>query len=98
MAPPKPNYLKQDLMSNSVRAGSTPKPSSLNKALPVSPGAARGRSDQLVAVDLPGQPGLHMTPQEKDDYLRDFSKRFPSLTAIEMVERDLAAESGQPRR
>jgi AP2-associated kinase len=50
-------------------------------------------------MDLPGQPALDMTPQEKDDYIRDFSKRFPSLSSIEMVERDLAAEAeGRPGR
>lgn len=47
---------------------------------------------QIVAADLPGQPALDMSVQERDDYIRDFQKRFPSLTSIEMVERDLAAE------
>ena len=57
-------------------------------------------AEQLIALDLPGQaPGttatlLDMSPREKDDYVRDFSKRFPSLNAIEMVERDLNLESG----
>jgi len=27
-----------------------------------------------------------MTPAEKEDYVADFSKRFPSLSGIEMVE------------
>ena len=27
-----------------------------------------------------------MTNQEKEDYIADFSKRFPSLSGIEMVE------------
>jgi AP2-associated kinase len=30
-----------------------------------------------------------MTPQEKEDYIADFSKRFPSLSGIEMVEREI---------
>jgi AP2-associated kinase len=55
--------------------------------------AATDSNAGLVAVDLPGQPTLRMTAAEKDDYLRDFQKRFPSLTSIEMVERDLAAEA-----
>jgi AP2-associated kinase len=38
-----------------------------------------------------------MTAAEKDDYIRDFQKRFPSLGAIEMVESDLSAESGGGR-
>ncbi|KAL2271592.1 hypothetical protein VTJ83DRAFT_963 [Remersonia thermophila] len=56
-------------------------------------------TEALLAVDLPGGGGsalLDMTAAEKDDYIRDFQKRFPSLGAIEMVERDLAEEGGQP--
>lgn len=30
-----------------------------------------------------------MTPQEREDYIADFSKRFPSLSGIEMVETDI---------
>jgi AP2-associated kinase len=51
-----------------------------------------GKLEALIAADLPGQPALDMTAEEKDDYVSDFSKRFPSLTSIEMVERDLSAE------
>ncbi|WYZ40260.1 hypothetical protein EsH8_IV_000601 [Colletotrichum jinshuiense] len=54
-------------------------------------------SDHLVGVGLAGRPVLEMSAKEKDDYLQDFSKRFPSLGSIEMVERDLAAEAGEPR-
>ena len=36
-----------------------------------------------------------MTQGQKEDYIRDFSKRFPSLGALEMVERDLSAEAGR---
>ncbi|KAI1276504.1 hypothetical protein F5Y07DRAFT_129907 [Xylaria sp. FL0933] len=57
--------------------------------------AYRASSDQLVAVSLPGQPALDMSFQEKEDYIRDFSKRFPSLSSIEMVERDIDAEAGR---
>lgn len=39
--------------------------------------------EQLIALDLPGQPALDMSLQEREDYLEDFSKRFPSLSAIE---------------
>ncbi|GAP89229.1 putative nak bike protein kinase [Rosellinia necatrix] len=52
----------------------------------------RASSDQLVGVGLPGRPALDMSFQEKEDYIRDFSKRFPSLSSIEMVERDIDAE------
>ena len=66
-------------------------------------GGGEGGSEALLAVDLPGGGGsalLRMTASEKEDYVRDFQKRFPSLGAIEMVERDLAAEEGgqQPAR
>jgi AP2-associated kinase len=57
-------------------------------------------TEALLAVDLPGGGGsalLSMTASEKDDYIRDFQKRFPSLGAIEMVERDLSAEGGGGR-
>jgi AP2-associated kinase len=30
-----------------------------------------------------------MSQQEKEDYIADFSKRFPSLSGIEMVEREI---------
>jgi AP2-associated kinase len=30
-----------------------------------------------------------MTAKEKEDYIADFSKRFPSLSGIEMVERSI---------
>ncbi|EFX04248.1 serine/threonine-protein kinase [Grosmannia clavigera kw1407] len=55
--------------------------------------AATTMPSQLMAMDLPGQPVLEgMSLQDRDDYIQDFQRRFPSLTAIEMVERDLAAE------
>ncbi|KAJ3553751.1 hypothetical protein NPX13_g10805 [Xylaria arbuscula] len=55
--------------------------------------AYRASSDQLVGVGLPGRPVLDMSFQEKEDYIQDFSKRFPSLSSIEMVERDIDAEA-----
>ncbi|RYC63239.1 hypothetical protein CHU98_g2967 [Xylaria longipes] len=57
--------------------------------------AFRASSDQLVGVGLPGRPLVDMTFQEKEDYIQDFSKRFPSLSSIEMVERDIDAEMGR---
>jgi AP2-associated kinase len=38
-----------------------------------------------------------MTPKEKEDYIADFSKRFPSLSGIEMVEREIEAGTGGER-
>jgi len=88
-APPKPIHLGKNSTSGG-RAGSPPKPSTLS-------GNAGPASIRLVdgsaGPDLSGQLALRMTAAEKDDYIRDFQKRFPSLTSIEMVERDLAAEA-----
>jgi AP2-associated kinase len=36
-----------------------------------------------------------MTQQEKEDYIVDFSKRFPSLSGIEMVEREIETENSK---
>jgi len=33
-----------------------------------------------------------MTPAEREDYIADFSKRFPSLSGIEMMETVVGAE------
>lgn len=89
-AKPKPMHLNKQLTSQGYSSG---RPISPQKPSVNTTGMRQtGRLEALVAADLPGQPALDMTAQEKDDYLQDFSKRFPSLTAIEMVERDLAAE------
>lgn len=77
------------------RPTAPPKPVHLNKNLtssgrppsPSKPSVLSGDKPTIRAVD-PTQ----MSPAERDDYIRDFQKRFPSLTSIEMVERDLAAE------
>lgn len=92
-APPKPTRLNTIPVvhsdSGAVRPASPPKPSS-------SISVAKTRaSEHMVAIDLPGQPALEMSPAEREDYIRDFQKRFPSLTSFEMVERDLAAEAGE---
>lgn len=89
-APPKPIHLNKQMTSQGYPSG---RPTSPQKPSINTTGMRQtGRLEALVAADLPGQPALDMTAQEKDDYLQDFSKRFPSLTSIEMVERDLAAE------
>lgn len=89
-APPKPTHLNKQSTSQGYPSG---RPTSPQKPSINTTGMRQtGRLEALVAADLPGQPALDMTAQEKEDYLQDFSKRFPSLTAIEMVERDLAAE------
>lgn len=94
-AKPKPMHLNKQPTSQGYTTG---RPASPQKPSVNLTGMRQtGRLEALMAADLPGQPALDMTAQEKDDYLEDFSKRFPSLTSIEMVERDLAAEEN-PRQ
>ncbi|KAG6018995.1 hypothetical protein E4U41_003451 [Claviceps citrina] len=78
-------------VSAAKAAGSKPpapkkKPTHLN-GLPT--GGARAippfkQPENLAAMNLPGQPALEMTAQEKADYIEDFTKRYPSLTSLEM--------------
>ncbi|KAK0646510.1 hypothetical protein B0T16DRAFT_330823 [Cercophora newfieldiana] len=81
------------------RPAAPPKPMHLGMATGASsaPGSSVNMSKTRAAADsnaeITGQLTLGMTAAEKDDYLRDFQKRFPSLTSIEMVERDLGAEA-----
>ncbi|KAK0722866.1 hypothetical protein B0T26DRAFT_640753 [Lasiosphaeria miniovina] len=112
-APPKPTHLNKNSTASAMlpptggRPGSPPKPSVPSNSNNINVQRLRpagGPSGVLVAVELPGQPALQMTAAEKDNYIHDFQKRFPSLTSIEMVERDLGAEaaaageSGRPAR
>lgn len=90
-APPKPTHLNKHSTSGS-RPGSPAKASGLPPAI-----RQTGRLEALIAADLPGAPIIDMTAEQKEDYIRDFSTRFPSLTSIEMVERDLAAEGRSGR-
>ncbi|CEJ90184.1 Putative Serine/threonine-protein kinase ppk30 [[Torrubiella] hemipterigena] len=71
-APSKPPAPKKPVHLNSLPTGT-------GKPLP-GPKPAR---EHLIAVDLPGQPVIEMTSEQKEDYLEDFSKRFPSLSAME---------------
>ncbi|KAG8414871.1 Ark- serine/threonine protein kinase [Metarhizium acridum] len=54
------------------------------------------QSKHLIAVDLPGQPVLEMSVQDKEDYIEDFTKRFPSLSSIEMESQ--GSRTGESRR
>lgn len=90
LVPPiKPNPAPKPTHLNSLPTGGRRSPT--KQRFPTSH-AFRASSDQLVGVGLPGRPMLDMTFQEKEDYIQDFSKRFPSLSSIEMVERDIDAE------
>jgi AP2-associated kinase len=39
---------------------------------------------------------VDMSQREKDEYIRDFSRRYPSLSGIEMVE-TVVGEGGRSR-
>ena len=69
VAPKKPGHL------NSFPADKGPSSASRAGQAPA--------TERLIAVDLPGQPALEMTAQERDSYLEEFSQRFPSLSAME---------------
>ncbi|KAK0661262.1 putative serine/threonine-protein kinase [Cercophora samala] len=80
--PPKPVHLGRSATAEGIN-----RPSSPVKRL-----SSKGGQEALLAVDLPGGGGaalLKMTAGEKEDYIRDFQKRFPDL---QMVERDLEVE------
>lgn len=95
MAPPKPTRLNN---VNVPRPASPQKPTGMNVSKVRSAPQQQPPREHLVAVEMPGQPALEMSAAERDDYIRDFQKRFPSLTSIEMVERDLGAEGGGARQ
>jgi AP2-associated kinase len=63
------------------------KPGYLN-SLPTGSSPTKTRpGEQLVATDLAGQPALDMSSEDKDNYIRDFTQRFPSLSAMDASER-----------
>ncbi|KAK8048391.1 hypothetical protein PG994_010121 [Apiospora phragmitis] len=86
-APPKPTHLNSLPTGGSGRKSPTKphRPSGSSSASVPRPIVASTAEEQLI--------GLDMTAQEKDDYMQDFSKRFPSLGAIEMVERDIGEDA-----
>jgi len=75
-APPKPMHL------NSINTGPGSRSDLLSTSPPKpSPNVGSGSSRPVARPD--------MSAQEKEDYIADFSKRFPSLSGIEMVERSI---------
>ncbi|KAM6519498.1 Ark- serine/threonine protein kinase [Fusarium falciforme] len=89
--PAKPIAPKKPVHLNSLPTG--PRSSSPSKQ-----SRAQASSAHVIAVDLPGQPLLDMSAKEKDDYIQDFTKRFPSLGTIEMVEREIGGQNGASGR
>jgi len=81
------------------RPSAPPKPMHLNS---ITTGPQNSPPKPSVIASRPLQARPDMSPQEKEDYIADFSKRFPSLSGIEMVERDIERDdtrkSGETRR
>jgi AP2-associated kinase len=81
------------------RPSAPPKPMHLN-SINTGPQNSPPKPSSLSSRPLQARPD--MSSQEKEDYIADFSKRFPSLSGIEMVERDIAPDvsrkSGEIRR
>jgi AP2-associated kinase len=75
---PRPNAPPKPMHLNSISTG--PQNS------PPKPSSLASRPIQQARPD--------MTPQEKEDYIADFSRRFPSLSGIEMVEREIEMSNG----
>ncbi|RYP16486.1 hypothetical protein DL767_010176 [Monosporascus sp. MG133] len=97
--PPKPQPAPKPTHLNKIPTGGRPRsPPRQQQRPPPSEPQAQGMEQQLVGVGIPERLTLEMTPQEKEDYIQDFSKRFPSLSAIEMVELDLDVEGGAGNR
>lgn len=73
------------------RPSAPPKPMHLN-SISTGPRSNEMQNSPPKPSSLPSRPlqaKPDMTPQEKEDYIADFSKRFPSLSGIEMVEREI---------
>ncbi|PQE19025.1 hypothetical protein CJF32_00010458 [Rutstroemia sp. NJR-2017a WRK4] len=90
-APPKPTHLN----SSNTGAGAGFAYS------PPKGGFLTGRQAGLGVGGNGGQGGQglglrqDMTQKEKEEYLEDFSRRFPSLSSIEMVEREIGGGEGE---
>jgi AP2-associated kinase len=80
--------------TGATRPNAPPKPTHLNS---VNTGPRSNLSSSPPKSAMQGrriEARPDMTPQEKEDYIADFSKRFPSLSGIEMVETDIGRGEG----
>lgn len=78
-----------------ARPTAPPKPMHLNS---VSTGPQNSPpKSSAIASSRPLQARPDMSQQEKEDYIADFSKRFPSLSGIEMIEREIENDSKNKR-
>ena len=69
-----------------ARPSAPPKPMHLN-SINTGPQNSPPKSNSLPSRPIQARPD--MTVQEREDYVADFSKRYPSLSGIELVERDI---------
>jgi AP2-associated kinase len=69
-----------------ARPSAPPKPMHLN-SISTGPQNSPPKPSSLPTRPIQARPD--MSQQEKEDYIADFSKRFPSLSGIEMVEREI---------
>jgi AP2-associated kinase len=74
------------------RPNAPPKPMHLNS---ISTGPQNSPPKPSSLPNRPLQARPDMTPQEKEDYIADFSKRFPSLSGIEMVETEIERDDSR---
>lgn len=74
------------------RPNAPPKPMHLNS---ISTGPQNSPPKPSSLPNRPMQARPDMTPQEKEDYIADFSKRFPSLSGIEMVETEIERDDSR---
>lgn len=79
---PRPSAPPKPMHLNSISTG--PRSNEMQNSPP--------KPSSLSSRPLQARPD--MTPREKEDYIADFSKRFPSLSGIEMVEREIGAPDG----
>lgn len=80
-----------------LRPSAPPKPMHLNSISTGGPSNLHSQAQTQNSPPKSSRPLIarpDMTLQEKEDYVKDFSKRFPSLSGIEMVERDIGGSSG----
>jgi AP2-associated kinase len=74
------------------RPSAPPKPMHLN-SINTGPQNSPPKPSSMPSRPIQARPD--MTQQEKEDYIVDFSKRFPSLSGIEMVEREIETENSK---
>ncbi|KAL3419590.1 Serine/threonine-protein kinase ppk30 [Phlyctema vagabunda] len=75
--------------TGAARPSAPPKPIHLNSTGSRQPLMNSSPPKPTALPSRPLQARPDMSAQEKEDYIADFSKRFPSLSGIEMVETDI---------